>query len=104
MPLTREFIETVKVRAAHDAAFRAALLAEAIELLLTDDLASGKTVLRDFINATIGFDTLAAKIGKPVKSVMRMFGPSGNPTARNLFAIISQLQQSTGVSLNVSAA
>ena len=104
MSLTRDFKETIKARATNDAAFRAALLSEAVELLLADDVAVGRNVLRDYINATIGFDELAAKIGKPVKSVMRMFGPNGNPTAQNLFAVISQLQKATGVSLAVSAA
>ncbi len=104
MPLTRDFKETVKARAAHDTAFRAALLSEAVELLLADDVATGRAVLRDYINATIGFDDLAAKIDKPVKSVMRMFGPNGNPTAQNLFAIIHHLQKATGVSLGVRAA
>jgi hypothetical protein len=104
MPLTRDFKDTVKARAAHDAAFRAALLSEAVELLLADDVETGRHVLRDYFNATIGFDDLAAKIGKPVKSVMRMFGPNGNPTARNLFAVIHQLQKATGVSLGVRAA
>jgi DNA-binding phage protein len=104
MPLTRDFKETVKARAAVDAAFRAALLSEAVELLLSDDVGVGRNVLRDYINATIGFDDLAAKIGKPVKSVMRMFGPNGNPTAQNLFAVISCLQKATGVSLAVRAA
>ncbi len=104
MPLTRDFKETVKARAASDPAFRAALLSEAVELLLADDVAVGRNVLRDYINATIGFEELAAKIGKPVKSVMRMFGPNGNPTAQNLFAVISQLQKATGVSLAVRAA
>ncbi len=104
MPLTRDFKETVKARAAHDTAFRAALLSEAVELLLADDVATGRAVLRDYINATIGFDDLASKIGKPVKSVMRMFGPNGNPTAQNLFAVIHQLQKATGVSLGVRAA
>ena len=104
MSLTRDFKETIKARATNDAAFRAALLSEAVELLLADDVAVGRNVLRDYINATIGFDDLAAKIGKPVKSVMRMFGPNGNPTAQNLFAVISQLQKATGVSLAVRAA
>jgi DNA-binding phage protein len=104
MPLTRDFKQTVKARAAHDAAFRAALFSEAVGLLLADDVETGRHVLRDYINATIGFDDLAAKTGKPVKSVMRMFGPNGNPTARNLFAVIHQLQKATGVSLGVRAA
>jgi hypothetical protein len=65
MPLTRDFKQTVKARATHDAAFRAALLSEAVGLLLADDVETGRHVLRDYINATIGFDDFAAKIGKP---------------------------------------
>ncbi len=101
VPLTREFKENIKGRVAHDTAFRAALLSEAVELLLADDVAVGRNVLRDYINATIGFEDLAGKIGKPVKSVMRMFGPNGNPTAQNLFAVISQLLKAMGVQLEI---
>ncbi len=104
MPLTRDFKDTIKARAAHDTAFRAALLSEAVELLLADDVETGRHVLRDYINATIGFDDLADRTGKPVKSVMRMFGPNGNPTARNLFSVIHHLQNATGVNLSVRAA
>ena len=104
MALTRDFKETIQARANRDPKFRDALLTEGVEALLTGEVDLGKAILRDYINATIGFDDLAAKIGKPVKSVMRMFGPNGNPTAQNLFAVISQLQKATGVSLAVSAA
>jgi DNA-binding phage protein len=101
MPLSRDFKETVKARACADEAFRVALLCEAVEALLLGDVATGKAVLRDFINATTGFDQLARATGKPAKSLMRMLGANGNPTAENLFAIISRLQQATGVKLEV---
>lgn len=104
MALTREFRETVKARATVDADFRAALLSEAVELLLAGDLEGGKLVLRDYINATIGFDDLAAQLGKSPKSLMRMVGPAGNPTAENLFGAISRLQEATGVQLSVHSA
>lgn len=67
MPLTRDFKDTVKALASHDTAFRAALLTEAVDLLLADDVSTGRNVLRGYINATIGFDELADKIGKPAK-------------------------------------
>jgi DNA-binding phage protein len=67
-------------------------------------VAVGRNVLRDYINTTIGVEDLAVKIGKPVKSVMRVFGPNGNPTARNLFAVISQLQKAIGVQLEIKVA
>ena len=73
MPLTRDFKETIKARADSDVAFRVALLTEAVELLLNGDVDTGKLVLRDYINATVGFEELAEEVGKPSKSLMRMF-------------------------------
>lgn len=104
MPLKREFRETVKTRVERDAAFRAALLSEVVDLFLAGDVATGKIVLRDFINATIGFAALAEATGMPVKSLMRMVGPGGNPRADNLFAMLRVLQERTGVQLTVQAA
>jgi DNA-binding phage protein len=104
MALTRDFKETVRDRAQSNPAFRAALLSEAIELLLSGDVETGRALLRDYINATIGFQELGQKSGLPPKSLMRMFGPSGNPRADNLFAIIRLLQDETGVQIAVKAA
>lgn len=104
MALTREFKETVKARLDGDPAFRAALLSDAVELLLEGDLGTGKRVLRDFVNATIGFEALSLEVGVPAKSLMRMLGPKGNPRADNLFNVIRQLQQSSGIHLAVAAA
>jgi DNA-binding phage protein len=99
MALTRSFKETVQARVRSDPAFREALLAEGVDALLEGDLETGKALLRDFINATIGFDQLASATGAPAKSLMRMFGPSGNPNARNLFAVLDELQKHAGVRL-----
>ena len=103
MALTREFKETVRARAGRDTAFREALLREALEMLLADDLETGKAMLRDYINATVGFEKLGAVTKTSPKSLMRMFGPRGNPQARNLFAVISKIQKHTGVKLSVRA-
>jgi len=103
MPLTRSFNATVRERATRDPAFRAALFGEAVQAILAGDLHTAKAALRAYINATIGFEKLATATGTPVKSLMRMFGPSGNPTAANLFAVIAALQKKTGVHLEVRA-
>ena|SRR5918997_137471 len=102
MALTRSFKETVKARAARDAKFRNALLTEAIEQMLSGDVDAGRAVLRDYINATIGFEQLARETGTPAKSLMRMFGPNGNPRASNLFAVIERLQKVSGVRLGIA--
>jgi hypothetical protein len=104
MALTRSFRQTVQARIEADPAFRAALLREGVETLLAGDVDTGKAILRDYINATVGFERLGAATGTPPKSLMRMFGPKGNPQARNLFAVIGQLQRQTGVQLQVLAA
>ncbi|MGP0089376.1 MAG: DNA-binding protein [Xanthobacteraceae bacterium] len=103
MALTREFKETVKARAARDPAFREALRTEAAEQLLAGDLETGKAVLRDYINATVGFEKLAKATGAPAKSLMRMLGPKGNPRASNLLTMIGKLQRVSGVHLAVAA-
>ena len=103
MPLTRDFKETVQARARRDPAFREGLLKEGVECLLAGDVDAGKIILRDYINATIGFEELSSLTNKPSKSLMRMFGPNGNPYARNLFDVISRLQQHQGVQLEVKA-
>ena len=104
MPLTRDFKETVQARARRDAAFRAALLQEAIDCMLAGDVDTGKVVLRDYINATVGFDELGVVTRKSPKSLMRMLGPAGNPLARNLFEIVACLQKNEGLRLTTRTA
>jgi hypothetical protein len=99
--LTLNFKETVKDRVERDPAFREELLKEGIECFLTGDVDTGKAILRDYINATIGFDALGSLTDKSPKSLMRMFGPKGNPQARNLFEIIAHLQKREGIHLEV---
>ena len=103
MPLARNFRETVRARAERDPAFRKALFQEAVQALLQADTAGGRAALRAYINATIGFDRLGKVLGRPPKSLMRMFGPDGNPTAENLLGVIGALQEETGVHLKIRA-
>jgi DNA-binding phage protein len=90
-------------RIVRDPEFARGMLFEGINSLLGDEVDVGKDILRDYINATIGFEKLGKKVGLPPKSLMRMFGPSGNPQARNLFAVIAALQKDAGVELHVAA-
>jgi DNA-binding phage protein len=70
--------------------------------LLSGDVETGKTILRDYIKATVGFEKLAEATGAPAKSLIRMFGPRGNPQAKNLFSVIGYLQKRAGVELHVA--
>jgi len=92
MALTKAFKNTVQSRAEQDPKYRYGLLTDSIESMLSGDIETGKLVLRDYIKATIGFEALADLTQKPAKSLMRMLSPSGNPTASNLFSIISKLR------------
>ncbi|MDK9694950.1 MAG: transcriptional regulator [Siculibacillus sp.] len=103
MALTRAFKEVVADRAARDPEFRVALLTEAADLFLSGDVDTGKAVLRDFINATIGFVRLSETTGISAKSLMRMLGPEGNPSIRNLSTVFEALQKAERLTLAVRA-
>jgi len=103
MPVTRACRITMMERAARDARFWQHLLIASINQLLTGDLAAGKAMLRDDVNATISFDQLARKLKKSGKSLHRMLGPQGTPTAENLFAMIKVLQAHERVQLHVKS-
>jgi hypothetical protein len=101
--LTRDFKETIQARVQRDPVFREELLKEGIQCLLTGDMDVGKAILRDYIKATLGFEELSNLTEKSAKSLIRMFGPKGNPQARNLFEVIDQLQKKEGVQFQVHA-
>ncbi len=93
----------LQARLGRDPNFAAAMLREGIESLFSGELAVGKDILRDYVNATLGFEKLSKRVKIPVKSLMRMLGPSGNPQMSNLFAIIGALQAHAGIELHVAA-
>ena len=101
MALTRDFKETVQARVQRDQKFRENLITEAAECLLAGDVETGKTILRDYINATVGFEKLGAAMHKSPKSLMRMFGEKGNPQAQNLFSVFAYIQKKEKIKLDV---
>ena len=103
MPLTIYFRDTVRMRAQSDASFRRALLSEVIELLISGDVELGQRVIRNYINATVGFETLAKTTNIPKPSLMRMFGPKGNPSSKNMFGVIAKLAKAEGVNFSLKA-
>ena len=99
---TKSFKELVQKHVADDPAFAEALLREGVETMLSGDVDTGKAILRDYIKATIGFEKLGEATGTQPKSI-RMFGPRGNPQARNLFSVLGYLQKQAGLQLHVTA-
>ena len=71
--------------------------------MLDGDVETGKAILRDYIKATVGFEQLDVEVGSSPKSLIHMFGPTGNPQARNLFSVISHLQRHVGLTMHVTA-
>lgn len=51
----------------------------------------------------LSFGELGAETGASPRSLIRMFGPTGNPQARNLFTVISHRQRHAGLTLRVTA-
>ena len=99
MALTRDFKETVLARVEQDPDFARALFDEAILLFLNGEAETAKLILRDLVNATVGFEGLAISVEKPTKSVHRMLSPQGNPTMSNLAAIFAALKSALKVEI-----
>jgi len=91
--LTRDSRDTAVERAKRDPAFAKALLDEAVTLFLNEEPETARLVLRDLVNATVGFERLAAATGKPAKSLHRMLSTNGNPSMDNLSLILGVLRK-----------
>jgi len=101
MAITRDYKETINERVSKDPAFTAALFDEAITLFLNGEPEVARLVLRDLVNATVGFEELALDIKKPSKSLHRMLSARGNPTMDNLTKIIGILRNNLGIDIEV---
>ncbi|HTQ14779.1 MAG TPA: hypothetical protein VMH86_12970 [Rhizomicrobium sp.] len=101
MALTVSFKEAIVDRIRRDPAFGQALLREGVDALLSQEFDTAKDMLRDYVNATLGFEELSRLAGIPVKSLMRMLGPRGNPQAGNLLSVVAALQRYAGVQFHV---
>jgi hypothetical protein len=101
MIVIKSFKELAQNQTSRDPEFGAALLRESIDSMLAGDIEAGKAILRNYIKATVGYERLGEATDMPAKSLSRMFGPRGNPQARNLFGVISYLQKQAGVQLHV---
>ena len=102
MALTRDFKQTVAARVQRDPAFAQTLLDEAITLFINGEPDTAKLVLRDLVNATLGFESLAEEIHKPAKSLHRMLSASGNPTMSNISAIFAAIKRALGVEVRTT--
>jgi len=103
MALRKEFKETVAARVQGDPRFREALFTEAMNAYLGGNIKAGKAILRDLVNATVGFEELARLLKRPSKSLHRMLAPHGNPNTDNFFGIVNALQKKARVKLRVTA-
>ena len=101
MALTRNFKQTVIERIERDPEFAKALLDEAATLFLSGQPETARLILRDLVNATVGFEHLAVLTDKPSKSLHRMLSPKGNPSMDNLAAIIDAIRTRLNVGIEV---
>jgi DNA-binding phage protein len=103
MALTRDFKKTVVARVERDPAFAKALLNQAATLFLSGEPETARLVLRDLVNATLGFEHLATVTSMPSKSLHRMLSPKGNPSMDNLAAIFDAISKKLNVDLKAQA-
>jgi DNA-binding phage protein len=101
MPLSRDFKQTIRARAERDPEFRLAMLQSALSALDVGEAFDAKVLLRDFINATVGFTALGEATGRNPKSLMRMFSPAGNPSLDMLSDVLRELARREGYTIRV---
>ena len=102
MALTRDFKDTVVARVQNVPAFAQAMLDEAVTLFFDGEPDTAKLILRDLVNATVGFESLAQDIHKPAKSLHRMLSKSGNPTMSNISAIFAAIKHALKVEIRTT--
>ena len=103
MALTRDFKKTVVARVERDPAFAKALLNQAATLFLSGEPVTARLILRDLVNATLGFEQLAIVTSMPSKSLHRMLSLKGNPSMDNLAAIFDAIRKKLNVDLKAQA-
>ncbi len=103
MALTRDFKVTIQERVLTEPEFRVGLLTQAAECLLDNEIDVAKALLRDYVNATLGFKQLGALMGKKPQSLMRMLSNNSNPRLSNISELVSALRKNEGIDLYVSA-
>jgi DNA-binding phage protein len=103
-PLTRPHSVSIKEDLDSGAEFRLAFLAEAISAMVEGDVETGKAILREYINGTLGFVALGDALGKSPKSLMRMLSRQGNPQVKNMFEIVAHLQKVEGIPFRLEVA
>ncbi len=103
MALTRDFKQTIAERMQREPEFARALLDEAATLFLNGEPVTARLILRDLVNATVGFEGLAAETAKPSKSLHRMLSRRGNPSMDNLASIFGVVRKRLGVQIEAHA-
>lgn len=91
--LTVDAAETVQARIKSDPAFAEALLREATDMFLNGEAEAARLLLRDVVNATVGFEQIALATHRPSKSVHRMLSARGNPTMESLSAVFAAIRK-----------
>jgi DNA-binding phage protein len=96
-----DFRQTISERIQTDPDFAKALFQEAATLFLNGEPETARLVLRDLVNATVGFEALAELTDKPSKSLHRMLSSKGNPSMDNLAAIFGALRDRLRIAIDL---
>lgn len=103
MMMTRDYKISLRERVKCDPKFAASLMNEAVTALLNGEPELARLLLNELVTASVGFDSLAAELGKPDKSIKRMLSPNGNPTMNNMTSILMALQKKLKLDVEVKS-
>ncbi|MCX5826136.1 MAG: transcriptional regulator [Deltaproteobacteria bacterium] len=67
----------------------------------SQDIETGKALLRDYLNATESIADIARELQVNEKSLRRMLGPKGNPTLKNFLSLLKVCSSAERLTLEV---
>lgn len=86
----------------NDPAFAQAMLDGAVTLFCDGEPYTDKLNLRDLVNATVGFESLAQGIHNLAQSLLRMLSKSSHPTMSNSSAIFTSVKRALEVEIRTT--
>jgi hypothetical protein len=104
MALTRSYNETVRQDLRADPEFRRALLGEVLGCMAAGDIETGKSVLRKYIEGTVGFEAVTQALAVSSADSSAMLAQKTNPPINDLYRVTAYLQMLDSTALTVLGA
>ncbi|MBL4831733.1 MAG: hypothetical protein JKY55_17835 [Aliivibrio sp.] len=99
MALTTYFKNTV-MELCKDPSYRKSLIIEALEAYLEEDIVTGNTLLRNYLNGCLAFREAEIALNIRESGLRRILSSKGNPSITNFIAIFTFCRKREGLEVD----